>query len=229
MSDSHEFQVLVLATVAADHRDMTAAAPAFFEQMAAENGFAVTFGNERSEITEETLADVQVVVVLNVAPFDFSQEQQTAIQTFVERGGGYVGIHGAGLTGRDFMSPETPYWQWFEDLLGGVTYSPHPHYQTGTLVIEDKAHPVTQNLPDSFAIADEWYEFDHSPRGQVRILATADESSYKPNKPMGDHPMVWVNETYRRAVYIALGHDSTALVNPAFATLLRDSILWAAE
>jgi len=78
-------------------------------------------------------------------------------------------------------------------------------------------------------MTDEWYEFNESPRGRVHVLATADESTYKQNKPMGDHPLIWVNERYHRAIYIAVGHDSTALANPAYAVLLRDSIVWAAE
>ena len=40
------------------------------------------------------------------------------------------------------------YWQWFEDFLGGIIYSPHPAYQKGTLVIEDRDHPITKGLPE---------------------------------------------------------------------------------
>jgi type 1 glutamine amidotransferase len=86
-----------------------------------------------------------------------------------------------------------------------------------------------KNLPSSFTLYDEWYEFDKSPRPNVHVLATADETSYKPNKPMGDHPMIWTNPSYDRAIYIGIGHDTTACTDPNFTILMRDAILWAAS
>lgn len=229
MSDLPDFKVLVAASHAADHAKMIAAAKPFFMQMAAENGFAVDFCTGADSITEESLTPYQVFVMLHLAPFDMTSPQQVALQKFIESGKGWVGIHGAGLTGREFLSPDTPYWQWFEDFLGGVTYSPHPAYQTGRAIVEDRTHPATRNLPATFEMSDEWYEFNHSPRGQVRILAIADETTYTQHKPMGDHPVIWINEEYRRAIYIALGHDPSALTNQDYAVLLRDSLLWAAS
>ena len=77
--------------------------------------------------------------------------------------------------------------------------------------------------------ADEWYEFDKSPRPDVHVLATADESSYKQNKPMGDHPIIWTNEKFDRMIYIGVGHDASVCANAAYAILIRDAILWAAS
>ena len=51
-----------------------------------------------------------------------------------------------------------------EDFLGGVIYSPHPKYQQGTLVIEDRTHPITKGLPAKMVLSDEWYEFNESPQ-----------------------------------------------------------------
>jgi type 1 glutamine amidotransferase len=113
--------------------------------------------------------------------------------------------------------------------MGGILYSPHPYYQKGTVAIEDRKHPVTKGLPQRFEVSDEWYEFNKSPRGNVRVLATADESTYKQNKPMGDHPIIWTNEHYRRMIYIAIGHDPSILENKDYLHLLRNAILWAGE
>jgi type 1 glutamine amidotransferase len=229
MSHSPLFKALVVATTAKDHLPMTVGAEPFFAAFANENHFAVDFSADASVITAENLSQYQVFVMLNLAPFDMTATQQAALQQFVESGKGWVGIHAAGLAGAQFVRADKPYWQWFEDMLGGITYSPHPAYQKGTLLIEDREHPITRNLPAQFEMYDEWYEFNESPRGRVRVLATADETSYRQNKPMGDHPMLWVNEDYRRAVYFALGHDTTALEDPNYRTLLRDCILWAAS
>lgn len=221
------FRVLVVASKAKDHLKMIQSAKPFFERLATQNHLTIDFTDDATTINDENLSRYQVFVMLHLAPFDMTYPQQAAMQKFVEEGKGWVGIHAAGLTGKEFLDPATKYWDWFEDFMGNVLYSPHPAYQKGTLVIEDRTHPATRNLPPKFEISDEWYEFNKSPRGDVRVLATADESTYHQNKPMGDHPLVWTNERFRRMIYIAVGHDPSALSNPNYAILLRDSILWA--
>jgi hypothetical protein len=83
---------------------------------------------------------------LQQAPFDLSYSQQDAIQKFVEQGKGWVGIHAAGLPGKDFIGPGKKYWQWYEDFLGGISYSPHPAYQKGIVAVEDHKHPVMNSI-----------------------------------------------------------------------------------
>jgi len=225
---AQRFRVLVVASRAHDHLKMIAAARPFFEQMAAENDFQLDFTDDTSVINPANLAHYQVFVMLHLAPFDMSYAQQDALQQFVEQGKGWVGIHAAGLPGRQFLGKDTRYWQWFEDFLGGVTYSPHPAYQHATLVVEDRSHPATRHLPARMDIPDEWYEFDKSPRNTVHVLASVDEKTYHQNKPMGDHPIIWTNEHYRRMIYIGPGHSPELLADHRYATLLRDAILWAA-
>jgi type 1 glutamine amidotransferase len=221
------FRVLVVVSKAKDHQASIKAAGPFFQQMAKDNNLAIDFTDDADTINDRNLKRYKVFVMFHLAPFDMTSSQQAALQKFIEEGHGWVGVHAAGLTGREFLAPDTTYWQWFEDFLGGVTYLPHPYYQKGTLVIQDHDHPATRNLPDKFEISDEWYEWNHSPRDKVRVLAVADESTYHPHVPMGDHPMVWTNEKYRRMIYLCVGHDPSALSNPWYSILLRDSILWA--
>lgn len=224
-----QFKVLVVASADPDHDPMIKKSRAFFEKLASENNFKADFTRDASTINDENLLQYKVLVQLHLAPFDMTPKEQQAMQHFISRGGGWVGVHAAGLTGRQFIAPETPYWQWFEQLMGGIVYSPHPAKQKGRIVLEDKAHPVMKNLPASFDFYDEWYEFDKSPRPNVHVLATADESTYKPEKPMGDHPMIWTNPAYDRVIYIGIGHDSTACTDKNFTVLMRDAILWAAS
>lgn len=223
------FNVLVMTSKAKDHRAMIAAAGPMLTMMATDNGFHVDITDEGSAANDANLARYQVFVQLQQAPFDLKPVEQAALQRFIEGGHGWVGIHAAGLPGRDFVGADVPYWQWYEDFLGGITYRPHPRFQQGTLVIEDHSHPITRHLPDKMVISDEWYEFNKSPRGNVRVLAHADESTYHQNKPMGDHPMIWVNEKFHRMAYICIGHDASMCENRDFQVLVRDSILWAAE
>ena len=229
MNEPPAFRVMVILSRAADHTKMMTSARPFLEKMAQENNFVVDITDDTSKLNDNNLANYQVVIQLQQAPFDMSQDQQDALQRFVTQGKGWVGIHAAGLTGRDFVAPSKRYWQWFEDFMGGVIYSPHPAFQKGTVVVEDRDHPVTKNLPSRFEVSDEWYEFNKSPRPNVHVLATADESTYKQNKPMGDHPIIWTNPNYRRMIYIGIGHDASLCQDDNFFKLVRDAVLWAAE
>ena len=223
------FKVLAVASADPDHDPMIIKSKAFLEKIADDNNFEITVTRDATLINEKNLENYQVFVMLHLAPFDMTGDQQTALQHFIEKGNGWVGVHAAGLTGTQFKGPDVPYWMWFEHLMGDIIYSPHPSKQTGTIVIEDRNHPVTKDLPASFRFYDEWYEFNKSPRANVHVLATADEKSYKPEIPMGDHPMIWINEKFRKAVYIGIGHDTTACTDPNFSKLMRNAILWAAE
>jgi type 1 glutamine amidotransferase len=228
-SQSVSFRALVIASADKDHAKMIAVAEPFFNRIAAGNNFSVVFTKDTSVLNDSSLANYQVVIQLQLAPFDMSYSQQAALQKFIQQGRGWVGIHAAGLTGKSFLAPGTVYWQWFQDFMGGILYSPHPAFQKGTVIMEDRTHPATKNMPAQFEISDEWYEFDRSPRRDVHVLARADESSYKQNKPMGDHPIIWTNEKFDRMIYIGVGHDASVCTNAAYTILIRDAILWAAS
>jgi type 1 glutamine amidotransferase len=229
LSQKTPFKVLVVASADPDHDPMIKKSRAFLEKIGAENNFEVFFTRDASLINDENLADYQVFVQLHLAPFDMTPDQQMALQHFISRGKGWVGVHAAGLTGTQFKGTQVPYWMWFEKLMGDILYSPHPKKQTGTILVEDRTHPVMKDLPASFSFYDEWYEFNRSPRPNVHVLATADETSYKQEIPMGDHPMIWTNPLWHRAVYIGIGHDTTACTDRDFTILMRNAILWAAE
>jgi len=219
--------IIVVGSTDKYHAGSVAKGREFFANLAATKHYHLTFTQDTALINDDTLAKYQVYVQLHLAPFDMSAKQQAAVQKFVVGGKAFVAVHAAGLTGKQFH-PNDVYWQWFEDAMGGVTYSPHPKFQQGVLVIEDHKHPVTKGLPDTITMTDEWYEFNKSPRPNVRVLASADESTYTQNKPMGDHPLVWVNEKYKRFIYVGVGHDSTAYANPPYAKLLTNAVVWAA-
>ena len=228
MKKTPRFNVLVVTSRVADHRKMMTAAIPMLQKMGADHNFKIDITDDTSKISDENLKNYQVFVMLQLAPFDMSYAQQDALQKFVERGGGWVGIHAAGLTGKEFLAPKTKYWQWFEGFMGDVIYSPHPAYQQGTVIIEDQNSPITKGLPAKLEVADEWYEFDKSPRANVHVIATADETTYKQNKPMGDHPMIWTNENFHRMIYICIGHSPSDLDNPNYIMLVKNAILWAA-
>ncbi len=207
---------------------MIAAARPWFARLAAAQHYQIDFSDDTSLINTANLRHYQVFVQLQLAPFDLSDQQQAALQQYIEAANGWVGIHAAGLTGSEFYAKGRRNWQWFEDFMGGVKYSPHPAFQQGVVKIEDTAHPLMKGVSASFRIGDEWYEFGKSPRGNVHVLGIADESSYHQNKPMGDHPVIWTNENYPRTVYIGVGHSPEVFASKDYTTLLQNAIRIAA-
>lgn len=113
-------------------------------------------------------------------------------------------------------------------LLLQLNYPPYcPPYAWSK---EDVTHPVMQGVPGTFRVTkDEWYTYDRSPRGNVRVLARVDEDSYSidTQAKMGDHPAIWVNESKKAPnVYFQIGHDKELFDNPAFLTMFENSIRW---
>ena len=173
MNQPPAFKALVILSKADDHIKMMTSSGPFLEKMAKENNFLVDITDDTSQLNDKSLDQYQVLIQLQQAPFDMSDGQQAAVQRFITQGRGWVGIHAAGLTGKQFISPSRRYWQWFEDFMGGVVYSPHPKFQKGTVIVEDRKHPATKNLPPTFEVSDEWYAFDKSPRPNVHVPATS--------------------------------------------------------
>lgn len=104
------------------------------------------------------------------------------LAAYVESGGGFVGVHAAACTEYD--------WPYYGELLD-TWFDRHPEYQPGKAVVEDRDHPATRHLPAVWDFADEWYDFRRNPRGTVRVLVRADESSYDGGGMGEDHPLVW--------------------------------------
>ena len=110
-------------------------------------------------------------------------------------------------------------------LFAGKNYI--PTFAKGEVIIEDSTHPVMKNLPRTFTIErEEWYTYDRSPRTNVHVIASVDESSYKPatDIKMGDHPVIWSNPRYPRSLYIFMGHGPDLFDNNTYTTLFRNAI-----
>ena len=141
-----------------------------------------------------------------------------------------MGLHHASLLG-DFDGYHM--WPWFHDFMGAIKFKNYiPTFVSGTIGVEDKAHPCMKGVPESFVILrEEWYTYDRSPRTNVHVLASVDESSYSPatSIKMGDHPVIWTNpRVAARNLYIFMGHGPDLFENKAFTTIFRNALIWTA-
>ena len=117
--------------------------------------------------------------------------------------------------------------------MGGIHYKNYiADFAAATVKVEDKRHPVMKGVPASFPVQkEEWYIYDKSPRPNVNVIASVDESTYSPDSKikMGDHPVVWSNPKVKaRNVYIFMGHSPVLFESTEYKTLFRNAIFWAA-
>jgi type 1 glutamine amidotransferase len=188
------------------------------------NGFEVEASEEPALFNDENLSDFDVVVFLSTTGDVLDAEQQAAFERYIRAGGGWVGVHAAADTEYD--------WPWYGQLLGGGAYfRSHPEIQTVQLEVENASHPATAHLPATFAVQDEWYNFQQNPRPAVSVLLTLDEASYSPGDgAMGeDHPIAWFHEIEGgRAFYTGLGHRPELYTDPLFTQHLLGALRWSA-
>lgn len=218
-----------------DDPSVTAAQDAV-QAMAARRGWSLVATDRGGALHPSVLRDFDVVIWNNISGDVLTLSQRKAFQRFVERGGGFVGIHGA-------AGDPVYFWDWYVDTLIGARFIGHPmdpQFQDARIVLADNSTGVGSDLPREWTLKDEWYSFARSPRANGAIVvASLDEHSYKPgNAPYGgpplamgdDHPIAWARCVGRgRSFYSAIGHRPETYSNATHVRLLEQAIEWAAS
>lgn len=225
-----KFRVIAIAEKGGIHQPFVDAAKIWLAHEAVEDGFQIDYIENTDKINDPFLSQYQLFIQLNYPPYAWKPTAMQAFQKYIETGkGGWIGFHHATLLG-EFDG--YPMWPWFSKFMGGIRFTGYiPTFATGTVTVDAPAHPVMKTLSGHFTIEnEEWYTYDKSPRPNVHVLASVDEKTYSPatTTTMGDHPVVWTNESMKaRNVYIFMGHHGELFQNSAFTTLFHNAILWA--
>jgi type 1 glutamine amidotransferase len=219
------FRVLVFSkTLGFRHANIPLGVAAIV-QLGKEQAFAVDATEDSSAFSSENLAHYQVVVFLSVTGDVLNEEQQKAFQDYLLNGGGFVGIHGA-LFGPSACEEK---WAWYHELCG-ASFKNHSAVVPARVDIEDRANASTADLPVHWSRTDEWYNYDGTPRGTARVLATVDESSYKGGTVGADHPIAWCKSAGNGIMwYTAMGHTEESFRDPFFLKHILGGIQIAAH
>ncbi|MBB4078577.1 type 1 glutamine amidotransferase [Lewinella aquimaris] len=188
-----------------------------FRKLAAEKQFAVEFTEDAAEVfNQEGLSKFNVVVFLSTTGDILNEEQQRALEQFMEAGGNWMGIHAAADTEYD--------WPWYNKLVGAYFLS-HPKGQPqATIVVEDHNHPSTAFLGDEWVRKDEWYNYK-SIQDDFTTLLRLDESSYEGGKNGADHPIAWYKPIGNgRMFYTGLGHTDASYSEPEFVSHISGAL-----
>jgi type 1 glutamine amidotransferase len=226
------FKAIVLYENGGHHIEYSKAAKAWLNKLAADSNFTVDYINETDKIDDAFLENYQLFIQLDYPPYAWKQEAVKAFEKYIDEGkGGWIGFHHATLLG-EFDG--YPIWNWFYNFMGNIRFKNYiASFAKGTVEVEDKKHPVMKGVSPAFLIQkEEWYTYDKSPRMNVHVLASVNESTYEPKDGivMGDHPVVWVNTAKKaRNVYIFMGHSPLLFDSKDYTTLLRNTIFWAAK
>jgi hypothetical protein len=236
-AETHEtaaprFRVVAIAETGGIHAPFVEAAKVWLNQLAEKDQFAVDYIQNTDKIDDDFLSRYQLFIQLNYPPYNWTPIAQAAFIKYIEEGrGGWIGFHHATLLG-EFDGFQM--WPWFSQFMGGIRFKDYiATFVDGVVTVEDKYHAAMKGVANPFPVAhEEWYTWDKSPRSNVHVLASVSENSYSPDSKikMGDHPVIWTNEHYKaRNIYIFMGHHADLFDNPAFATVFRNSIFWAAH
>jgi uncharacterized protein len=216
------------------HVDALPAGEAMLKKIASEQGWDIYATDNAATHNLEDLAKFQVVVWNNVSGDVLTEDQRAALKTWIEQGGGWVGIHAAG--GDPFYK-----WDWYVDTLIGAQFVGHtmdPQFQDADVLVTDPQVDVTAHLDSPWNIpSEEWYAFDSNPRDKgYEILLTMDQSSYITkgesffgnDRMEGEHPIAWRHQLGEgRVLYSAIGHQGATYSIPEFQALIANAIGWA--
>jgi type 1 glutamine amidotransferase len=191
----------------------------YIQKLGADSNFQADYCDDVSKFTDAFLSQYDLDIDIDLEVTNFNDQQKKAFENFINAGKGWVGVHTAGINKNN--------WPWFDAFLGGTRWNEHPYWEHALMNVEDTLHPATRTLPSKLWIDDECFQFNPTPKN-IRVLASLDESTYHPSRPMGYHPIIWCNEKYPKTIYIAIGHSKDMWNQEQnFRRLIRDAILWA--
>jgi len=215
---SRPLRVLMLTATTGFRHDSIATARQVLASLAAQTGeFVVTPTESLADISTVRLASIDVLMfALTSGELPLSNAGRQALLDFVDRGGGFVGVHSASDTLHEWPSYVA---------LVGASFKEHPWTQEATVTVEAPTHPAAARLGSSFRLTEEFYTFQENPRPRVQVVLSLDPSSVG---AQGDFPLAWAQTIGRgRSFYTALGHFDSTWTDPRFQSHIRGAIAWA--
>ena len=226
---AEQFNVLVFSKTAGWHHTSVNEGITALKAMAENHHFTMEWQEDANLINSKNLARFDVILFLQTTGDILNDEQQKALEGFIQSGKGFVGVHSASDTEYD--------WPWYGKLVGRQFHI-HPQIQTARLTVLDKKFPGLEYFPESSLWTEEWYEFGKELSPNLHYLLSVDETTYDPKADWGRvkgegmgkfHPVAWYQDyDGGRSFYTALGHMGVSYQNKAFVEHLYGGIYWAA-
>lgn len=219
--ESNASKVLVFSKTKGYYHESIPAGIAAVQKLGSENGFQVDTTKDASKFSGENLKNYRAIIFLSTTQDVLNEEQQAAMENYINAGGGFVGVHAAADTEYE--------WPWYNKLVGAYfkSHPNNPNVRKAVVNVTDKTHPGTKDLPEKWERSDEWYNYkDINP--DLKVLAKLDEKSYEGGENGDNHPIIWYHEyDGGRAFYTGGGHTKESFDDPVFMKHLLGGIEYA--
>jgi hypothetical protein len=192
--------------------------------LARKRGLAVVASEDPAIFSTASLKRFRAIVLLSCTTDPKKPESEwlvgdrrAALQQFVHRGGGILGIHAA--------ADSHYHWPWYGKMIGGH-FARHPQgTPTGNIQVAAPGNALVAGLPATKRRTDEWYYFDdYDPTS--RLLVTLDPTSIG-EADVNPNPMAWAREVEGgRVFYTAMGHTKESYSDPYFLRLVGNGMDW---
>lgn len=204
--------VLVFTRTTGWRHESIPQAVATLRELAGQAGLDIVHSEDPALFDDAGLSAFRAVLFANTTGEVLDPAQRAAFQRYVAAGGGFMGVHAAADTGKQ--------WPWYGDLVGAWFKSHPPGLQDTDVRFESGRGP---GGVQRWRVRDEIYNYRRNPRPAVEVIATVDESAYAGGTMGADHPIAWCHgRAGGRAWYTGLGHDPALYADPVFrAHLLR--------
>lgn len=187
-----------------------------------------------AKLSEVSRKDYDVLLFYTVF-HKLTPEALKAVQTFVEEGGGLVGLHAtAAFGGQD---------EWWR-LIGG-RFTGHAPGTVPLLVgFVDPKHPIVAGLGElsvtdpatnatakikGFAITDEEYTYAFPAGVNRQVIGYFVARPPNTVEKRGNNDILWTIDVGKgRVFYSGLGHDNKVFANPSFLKVIAQGIAWSA-
>lgn len=214
-------QILVFSKTAGFRHQSIEAGQSALKSLGEQHDVTVKVSEDASMFNPDTLALFDAVVFLNTTGTVFNAQQRSAFESYIQDGGGYVGIHSAADTEYE--------WPWYGNLMGAYFDNHPPGTPNADVLVQDGTHSSTEMLPDVWNRDDEWYNYQEF-KDHINVLLTLDTDSYEGSDHPGNHPISWYHEfDGGRAFYTGLGHTEAAFEDDLFRQHLWGGIEYAAS
>ncbi|MDH5398471.1 MAG: ThuA domain-containing protein [Cyclobacteriaceae bacterium] len=194
------------------------------------HGFAVDASDDPAIFSKGNLDKYAAIVFSNTNNEAFDNEEQKAVfQEYIRSGGGFVGIHSASGSERQ--------WPWYWGLVGGK-FIRHAPRQDFTVNVVDRGHPSTYFLPEKWERDDDECYYLQQLNPDNHALLKADMTTVEDKKRVeypavvfGDAvPLAWYHEyDGGKSWYTSLGHHIHHYDDPVFRRHLLGGLLWVMQ
>jgi uncharacterized protein len=175
------------------------------------------------ELPAARIAEGGILALFNIGKTPWSADQRSAIVSSVREGRlGVLAVHSATDASSD--------WAQYGSLVG-ARFDGHPWTTEFLVEVEDRSHPSTTHMGESFMWSDEVYTFrDLRPDAKVLLRVAEGQLDMDVDGarvPECGFPLAWYFEEGKgRSFYTSLGHFPRAWETPDYLRHLAGGLSW---